>query len=169
LLLVLCVHGSKHCWEQLKWLCDVAELVRQPDLDWSRIEESATRTRVRRMVALALALSRDVLDVELPTIAARLTTDPALANLCRRMRACVAHGVDPAPTEIRRLVLYARMRERYVDELAVYARYAAQWLSRVFVPNDLDRAAVKLPAAMRLAYYAVRPIRVLRERLRSRA
>ena len=25
LLIVLCVHGSKHAWEQLKWVCDVAE------------------------------------------------------------------------------------------------------------------------------------------------
>ncbi|HEU4772572.1 MAG TPA: nucleotidyltransferase family protein, partial [Candidatus Udaeobacter sp.] len=24
-LLVLCIHGSKHCWERLAWICDVAE------------------------------------------------------------------------------------------------------------------------------------------------
>ena len=32
LLIILCVHGSKHAWELLKWVCDVAELVRShPD------------------------------------------------------------------------------------------------------------------------------------------
>ncbi|MCC5639670.1 nucleotidyltransferase family protein [Nostoc sp. CHAB 5844] len=28
LLLSLCVHGAKECWGKLKWICDVAELIR---------------------------------------------------------------------------------------------------------------------------------------------
>ncbi len=37
LLLFLCVHGAKHHWERLMWICDVAALVRvQQQMDWSR-------------------------------------------------------------------------------------------------------------------------------------
>src|SRR5690606_26442693 len=34
-LLYLCVHGYRHQWERLSWLCDVAELINtHPNLDW---------------------------------------------------------------------------------------------------------------------------------------
>ncbi len=50
LLIVLCVHGSKHAWEQLKWVCDVAELLRShPDLDWERIFSNASIWGCRRL------------------------------------------------------------------------------------------------------------------------
>ena len=28
MLLILCVYGSKHTWGRLKWVCDIAELIR---------------------------------------------------------------------------------------------------------------------------------------------
>ena len=28
LLLILCMHGAKHLWKNLGWICDVAELLR---------------------------------------------------------------------------------------------------------------------------------------------
>ena len=35
LLVVLCVHGAKHHWSRLGWICDVAELLREyPRLGW---------------------------------------------------------------------------------------------------------------------------------------
>ncbi|HEY6086011.1 MAG TPA: nucleotidyltransferase family protein, partial [Nitrospira sp.] len=37
LLIVLCVHGSKHAWERLKWVVDVAELLRAQRLDWEHV------------------------------------------------------------------------------------------------------------------------------------
>jgi len=45
LLLILCIHGSKHLWERLIWICDVAELVRAhgPTMDWCRVMEEAHR------------------------------------------------------------------------------------------------------------------------------
>src|SRR5207244_11975507 len=58
LLLVLCAHGAKHCWERLGWICDVAELLRgTPALDLSgmlaqarslRSEEHTSETPVTR-------------------------------------------------------------------------------------------------------------------------
>ena len=58
LLLVLCVHGSKHRWERLAWICDVAELVnRHPRLDWDRVLESAAALRIRRLLDLGLRLA----------------------------------------------------------------------------------------------------------------
>ena len=58
LLLILCVHGAKHLWERLEWICGVAELVRMnPELPWGQMMESATHTVSRRVVLLGLTLA----------------------------------------------------------------------------------------------------------------
>ena len=39
MLLILCVHGSKHRWTRLQWVCDVAELLRaHPRMDWESVQ-----------------------------------------------------------------------------------------------------------------------------------
>src|SRR5690606_30321214 len=41
-VLVLCAHGTQHRWQKLKWVCDLAELLRtHPDMDWDRIWATA--------------------------------------------------------------------------------------------------------------------------------
>lgn len=39
-LLVLCVHGAKHGWNRLMWVCDIAELLRaNSHIDWTWLIE----------------------------------------------------------------------------------------------------------------------------------
>ena len=43
-LLVLCMHGSKHAWSRLIWICDVAQLLAAcPGLDWNKVNREAKR------------------------------------------------------------------------------------------------------------------------------
>ena len=57
LLIILCVHGSKHAWERLKWVVDVAELLRSQRLNWKRVFSTATKWKCRRMALLGLAFA----------------------------------------------------------------------------------------------------------------
>src|SRR5215208_6688504 len=41
LLFSLCVHGSRHLWERLGWICDVAELITRQPLDWTALLKRA--------------------------------------------------------------------------------------------------------------------------------
>src|SRR5207245_4369807 len=67
LLLVLCAHGAKHCWERLGWICDIAELLRRtPALDLSGMLAQARSLGVERIVRLGLRLAAELLDVPLP-------------------------------------------------------------------------------------------------------
>jgi hypothetical protein len=66
-LLVISLHGSKHRWEMLKWIVDVAELLRVcPDLDWDKVMLDARQGGYERMLALGLYLANDLLDAPLP-------------------------------------------------------------------------------------------------------
>ena len=70
-LLYLACHGSLHYWQRLKWLCDVAALVRAMDDD--AVEQALDRSREGRfdvLVAPALLLCRMALHVDLPEPAA---------------------------------------------------------------------------------------------------
>jgi hypothetical protein len=71
MLLVLCVHGSKHVWESLKWLVDVAELIRRnPGLDFDKTLADASESGCRRALLLGLNLAARILGAPVP---ARLT------------------------------------------------------------------------------------------------
>src|SRR5262249_34123103 len=50
LLLILCMHGAKHLWKYLGWVCDVAEVLRaHPAVDWDVLRGQARRLRSRRL------------------------------------------------------------------------------------------------------------------------
>ena len=55
MVLVLCVHGTKHLWEELKWLADLIYLISNtPDLKWQEIYERAEKLGLRRILSLSL-------------------------------------------------------------------------------------------------------------------
>lgn len=66
MLVVLCLHGSKHRWARLEWICGVAELVRSKPLDWIGVVACAERWHVVRMLRAGLLLASDLLDAPVP-------------------------------------------------------------------------------------------------------
>jgi len=82
-LVFICVHGSKHFWERLMWIADVAGFVeRQSGLDWGKALAVARETGTERMVRLGLLLAADVLAAEIPAEAiAAARADRAAARL----------------------------------------------------------------------------------------
>ena len=66
LLFSLCVHGSRHLWERLGWICDVAELISRRSVDWNALLKRATAADSERMFLLGLYLAEHLLDAPLP-------------------------------------------------------------------------------------------------------
>ena len=155
LLLVLCVHGGKHSWERLGWICDVAELIRAyPVLDWETIWARAQKLGAARLLALGLFLAERFLGAPLPErIRHRLAGDRALARLAEDVNRKLASPVDEVPTLTDHIFL-ARVRERGRDRLAYLLRV-------VVTPGLNDCAAVRLPATLAPAYHFLRPGRIL--------
>lgn len=66
-LLILCVHGAKHGWARLEWICGVAELVHGGDqIAWLDLVSRATQTRSLRRLLLGLCLAHDLYRAPLP-------------------------------------------------------------------------------------------------------
>src|SRR6266852_4529572 len=56
------IHGSKHFWERLLWLADLAAVLAQhPEIDWPRVRRSAEEVGATRMLHGGLRLAERVL------------------------------------------------------------------------------------------------------------
>src|SRR2546425_5975977 len=157
LLLMLCAHGAKHCWERLGWICDVAELLRStPGLDLPGGLDRARDLGVHRMVLLALRLARDLLDAPLPDpVARRAQADGAVARLVAQVQWALFRHTPGLPRDRPQLSpFHLRAQERWRDRLRYCARVA-------LTPTLGDWAWLRLPDALYPLYYVVRPIRLV--------
>ena len=75
LLLVLCAHASKPAdrWKKLRYICDVAELLRRygDDMNWDDVLSTARELDTYRMTMLGVHLAESLLDVGLPRAVCR--------------------------------------------------------------------------------------------------
>jgi hypothetical protein len=66
-LLVLCVHGAKHGWAHMEWICGIAELLHWEDeISWSDLLTRASETKSLRRLLLGLCLAHDLFRAPLP-------------------------------------------------------------------------------------------------------
>jgi hypothetical protein len=154
LLLALCVHGTKHVWERLGWLCDIARLVESNgELDWGVLLGRAHKGGGTRMLTVAVALARDWFGARLPEEATGLIErDAAARELCRIVASRLLANVD-AQSGVRAYFRFQfAARERWRDKMR-YCRYALS-------PTERDLASLRLPRRLSFIYYLLRPLRL---------
>ena len=83
LILFLCVHGSKHMWERLIWVSDVARVLdNQPDIDFEYLIRIAETHGCLRMVKLGLLLASTLGNAQLPEgVLDNIMADKCMDNL----------------------------------------------------------------------------------------
>ena len=157
-LILLCVHGTKHFWERLSWICDIAELVQAPGgVDWELGQDLARRAGCRRMWLLGLSLANRLLDAPLPaTVRTWIDADPQVERLRRQIQNRLAGGERTVRSAPDRLLFRLRSHE----SLTVSLR---QCLRTATCPTEEDWKACKLPDWAAPLYLALRPWRLLRE------
>jgi hypothetical protein len=166
LLLVLSIHGSKHGWSQLKWICDVAELIRsEPSMQWDKVFANARYLRCRRMVLLGLLLAESLLGAKLPPEVSRAHADSTTLDLLRQISARVCKREEPPRKTITltlfgfspRYFLYCfRLHEHPLGKM----RWLCNFMAFVCHPTDKDWGRFSLPRSFFFVYYIVRFFRL---------
>jgi hypothetical protein len=157
LLLSLCVHGSKHLWERLAWICDVAELARaRPDLNWSVVLERAASSGSDRMLLLGLCLAKSLLNAPLPEhVKSKLEADRIVVSLAKQVSKRLFGDVGQPPASISESIRFNwAVREGWRSRLR-YCRLLLQ-------PTDADIETIPLPRPLSFAYYLMRPFGLFR-------
>jgi hypothetical protein len=174
LLLVLCVHAAKHVWIQLSWLCDIAQLAKSRQFDWTAIQDEARRLGIERIVNLNLLLAHKLLGSPLPPAtqkrSLRSANDPQPnCHSERSEESAVGRNCETAD-EILRIIersthydteslpyfrLMMRLRERRRDRARFLWRLA-------LTPSVSEWSAVHLPKHLQPLYRLVRLSRLIK-------
>ncbi len=151
-LLFLCVHGAKHFWGRLGWICDIAELVRtHVDLDWDLTYKEAHALGARRILRLGLMLAGDVLGVEFPRkVLHDLGSDAQAQSLAAQVKEKLLLDGFAIPGVVDRLRFRMRMRGNVWQGISYSFRLATT------PSEERDGQSVLLRSALR-------PAKLLRE------
>lgn len=118
-LIFLCVHGSKHLWYRLNWICDIHEfLSAQTAIDWKRCLELARKQGCERMLLLGLMLAEALLQAEIPEpVRERMHADPRARQLAEQMQADLFPDEGRRPNIMEAFQPFLPLRERFRDKL----------------------------------------------------
>jgi len=155
LLPYICVHGSKHLFERMEWICDIDRIVRaQPDIDWEKINSHAKHTGIERMYLLGLSLAHRFFDLPLPSsILTKIEQDTALPKLTQTIIALHFSDTEQHIVDKNYFFILLRMRERFTDKL----RFGYQ---AFFAPQFNDFNYLPLPRYLHFLYPLVRIYRL---------
>jgi hypothetical protein len=133
LLVLLCIHGTKDNWQQLKWVCDIAQLlIIYPELNWNKIHDLTSDFRTYQALSLGLNLCEEVFGLAdlIPKIS---TLSPNL--LQKRLINCITNRFFSSaihPLSFQENLLFCCIR------LHVYP--FRRWLEEKILPNELDKS-----------------------------
>jgi hypothetical protein len=156
LVYVLCMHGTRHRWASLGWLCDLAALIRRhPGLDCRLVLELAEGQGTLRPLLLGLDLARRLLDEPLPRpISRRVDEDPAVSAMGAGILRRLGMTARPAPSAAERLRIG-------LTWWRFWPRWPGYLLRRALLPNMADWSAWDLPPALDFLYYPLHAARLV--------
>lgn len=164
LLLILCVHGAKHSFKRLEWVCDIAEVVAAcPSIRWKETVERATELHARKMLFLGLLLARDLLGMTLPeAVSGEVGAHSDAILLAEQLREGIFDesdiGAELFVGKGHRTSLVDSLRDRMRLRLYNFVNYGRVLMK----PNEVDREFVRLPAFLSFLYHLLRPIRLVK-------
>jgi hypothetical protein len=109
-LILICIHGGKHCWERLSHIADVAALVARQELNWESVDSAAEEVGAKRMLHVGLRLAADLLSAPLPEkIAVSVQTDAAAGRLAKQIARWLPAASSTPPGIFQRALFRMRM------------------------------------------------------------
>jgi hypothetical protein len=152
LMLLLCVHGTKHWWHCLEWICCVAELSRKQSLDWELVCARSRRLNAERTLHLGVVLAHNLLGTEIPpALHAGIRADRDLGKLSALVQKQLFADCKGLAWGINIVRLQLGVRERFRDK-------AAYWRWLLMGIEFEGSAALPLPTSVRPFYWLLRAI-----------
>ena len=141
MVIVLCFHGHKHAWQNLKWLADLIYAISNlPDIEWHNVFDRAGNMGLRRIVLIGLFLAHKHggtrCGSEIENLFAMDTTMRKLAGKIQLnlFQVQTLPLIEP--------FLYLKSRERFkdqimflfyifIDKVVIFRRWTLQQIARI--------------------------------------
>ncbi|MDM5272540.1 nucleotidyltransferase family protein [Sulfurovum sp. zt1-1] len=155
-LVYLSLHGSKHAWERLEWICDIDRLLRvQTNIDWDKSFNIAKEMDTYTTLYLGLNLCYELLGTPLPkTIMPIIHTERILE---------LTEETYNLLNNLPELEGYAKYRaiHRYQNTLLdTLGKKIRHFLSTNFTISQNDCQEFPLPSSLTFLYVFIKPFRV---------
>lgn len=156
LLVYLSIHGSKHMWERIGWICDVDRVVRAQSIDWERVVSIAQRSKLRKSLYLGLRLSEVLFYTPLPEHIKQQIRDENLERLTALIISRHGRGniLEENSTSYRELFLFhLKLFDSTRDKFLFI-------LDTLFGVSPADCMHYALPNQLKILYIFLRPLRL---------
>lgn len=156
LLILLCIHGARHNWSRISWICDINELIHNNGIDWSKVIENSEKLGVKRILLINLLLTRYLFELELPDIIQIcFEKDKVPDVICHSVMEKIFNKENSSYKLFERLSLDLRKRESLKNSIIDILR-------SIFNPTYEDYREFKLPTYLYSVYYLIRPVLLLK-------
>jgi len=160
--ILICIHGTKHFWERLTWISDIAAIVHnRRELNWDRVSAAAREVGASRMVRAALLLAERVLRVPVPEAMKRdVSQDTICKALVRRIETWLPFSGYAAPPFATRALFRFQMSGGLLSGAGYLARLTVSTTEEDWA-NAADGRSSSLGEILR------RPFRLARKHRRT--
>ena len=155
LLFSLSVHGSRHLWQRLAWICDLDRIIAtRADIDWSRLMTRAEQTNTQRMFLLGPALAEKLLGTRLPeSVSEAIARDRRIGSLAGEACDRLFEGAEQVLAGVGAIFRYNFLIRSDWRTRVRYFRY-------LLSPTDSDLETLRLSRSFHFIYYLLRPFRL---------
>jgi len=157
LLILLSIHGSKHNWSRLIWICDIAKLLSSSySFDWNKIFNKCVELKCKRMFLISILLCKSLFNINIPEIVkSEIKSDKRVHKLLEE----ICHSIfDNKKTKnYKYFSPYIRSMDSLKDKVNFFIN--------LIRPTPLEYRIISLPQYMHFLYYPIRFSRLLRKYL----
>jgi hypothetical protein len=155
MLIYLCIHGSKHMFNRIEWICDIDRLIRTNKLDWDYIDTILETLPIKRAFYLGLSLSDMLFHTPLPEkIIIKSKTDKTSSLRYIILEQWLENKKQSDFQSNKKIFLFhTQLFDKRRDVLYFY-------FSTLFQISISDCQVCLLPEKVKLLYFIIRPIRL---------
>lgn len=172
-LLMLSVHGMRHYWNRLKWICDIGRLLQVcPEFDWERLLKTADAFSCRRTLLLPHLLIRDLLGISPPASLSWMAQhDASLRPLVRRIGMDLAADADApvwpqcrpmfkqfAEIDVAQKLFRLRSKDSVPERLNLFSNLICDFVR----PEASDLQRWPFLSRMKFIFWIIQPLRIAR-------
>ncbi|NOT46199.1 MAG: nucleotidyltransferase family protein [Acidobacteria bacterium] len=162
LLIYLCLHGSRHGWEQFGWICDVNELIgSRRVIDWERLIEKARQLGCENVLGLGLYLVHSFFDREFSFREwQKVKSDQMFVTFAQRIHSQLFTESRVVMGLGDRYAYHLKLKEDRRDKWKLHLHYILWYLRIIFTPRTIDTNIFNFPRRLEPLYYLMRPLRL---------
>lgn len=156
----LCYHGSKHRWERLFWLYDIAKLMLNDKLNWKAVLKLAQQLNAKHSLGFALVLASRIFLIPIPQT---IKQNDDIIKLGEKLSDDLLHKIlSDQPVASSANLLSICQRVSWKSRISpLKTSFLSEWLHVFTSPSLRDWESIKLPNRLTPLYRVLRPIRLI--------